>query len=65
MSTGYWWLRSPNANNTNNAGLVNNNGNVNNNNVNNDWAARSASPYRPMLAPSGTSLCEPENGLLA
>lgn len=70
MSAGYWWLRSPDANNTNNAGAVNNNGNVNNNNVNNnnvnnDWAARPASPYRPMLAPCGASLCKPENGLLA
>ena len=33
---GYWWLRSPNNNNSNNARVVNNNGNVNNNNnVNN------------------------------
>ena len=57
MSTGYWWLRSPNANNTNNAGLVNNNGNVNNNNVNNDWAARPASPYRPKYAAGASYLC--------
>ncbi|MBR5647091.1 MAG: hypothetical protein IKX23_10675 [Treponema sp.] len=34
---GYWWLRSPNYNNSNNARNVNNNGNANNNNnVNND-----------------------------
>ena len=52
-----WWLRSPNANNTNNAGVVNNNGNVNNNNVNNDWAARPAWPYRPMFVPCGANLC--------
>ena len=33
---GYWWLRSPNYNNSNNARNVNNNGNANNNNnVNN------------------------------
>lgn len=57
MSAGVWWLRSPYANNTNNAGVVNNNGNVNNNNVNNDWAARPASPYRPMFVPCGANLC--------
>jgi|BioPla2DNA2_1021312.scaffolds.fasta_scaffold80901_3 hypothetical protein len=34
--SGYWWLRSPNNNNSNNARNVNNNGNINNNNnVNN------------------------------
>ena len=65
MSAGVWWLRSPNANNTNNAGVVNNNGNVNNNNVNNDWAARPAWPYRQMFVPSGASPCKPESGLLA
>ena len=33
---GWWWLRSPNYNNSNNARDVNNNGNANNNNnVNN------------------------------
>ena len=57
MSAGVWWLRSPNANNTNNAGAVNNNGNVNNNNVNNDWAARPASPYRPKYAAGASYLC--------
>ena len=57
LSAGVWWLRSPNANNTNNAGAVNNNGNVNNNNVNNDWAARPASPYRPKYAAGASYLC--------
>ena len=34
---GWWWLRSPNYNNSNNARDVNNNGNANNNNnVNNE-----------------------------
>ena len=33
---GWWWLRSPNYNNSNNARNVNNDGNANNNNnVNN------------------------------
>lgn len=32
----YWWLRSPNSNNDNNAWIVNNDGDINNNNVNND-----------------------------
>ncbi|MBQ7885059.1 MAG: hypothetical protein IJ318_03080 [Clostridia bacterium] len=40
ISPGYWWLRSPNADNGNNAWYVNNNGNVNNNNVNNSYGAR-------------------------
>ena len=31
----WWWLRSPNSNNDNNAGCVNGDGNVNNNNVDN------------------------------
>lgn len=31
-----WWLRSPNTNNSNNAGYVNEDGNINNNNVNNN-----------------------------
>jgi len=65
LSAGVWWLRSPNANNDNNAGAANNDGNVNNNNVNNDWAARPAWPYRLMFVPSGTSLCKSEDGLLA
>ena len=32
---GWWWLRSPNYNNSNNAREVNNDGNTGNNNVNN------------------------------
>ena len=41
-SAGYWWLRSPFANNTINAGLVNIVGNVYYIYVNYDWAARPA-----------------------
>lgn len=33
----FWWLRSPNATNTNNFWYVNNNGNTNNNNANNSY----------------------------
>ena len=55
---GVWWLRSPYANNTNNAGVVNNDGKVNNNNVDNGWSARPASPYRPMIVPSGAIPCK-------
>lgn len=32
-----WWLRSPNASNSNNFCYVNNNGNVNNNNADNSY----------------------------
>ena len=34
MPGGYWWLRSPNYNNSNNACNINNDGNNNNNNNN-------------------------------
>ena len=63
-SAGVWWLRSPNNNNSNNAGVVNDNGNVNNNNVNNGWAVRPASPYRPKFVPSGADLCGLETACL-
>jgi len=59
-SAGVWWLRSPNNNNSNNAGVVNDNGNVNNNNVNNGRAVRPASPYRQKRVPSGAGPCRPE-----
>lgn len=38
----YWWLRSPNTNNTNNVWNVNSNGNYNNWNANNSLGVRPA-----------------------
>lgn len=38
-SANNWWLRSPNASNSNNFCYVNSNGNVNNNNANNSNGA--------------------------
>ena len=34
-SNAYWWLSTPNSDNTNNAWNVNSDGTINNNNVNN------------------------------
>ena len=42
----FFWLRSPNNNNDNNARYVNNNGNVNNNNVNNSNGVRPDLPLQ-------------------
>ena len=41
-SAAYWWLRSPNTNNTNNVWNVNSNGNYNNNNASNSNGIRPA-----------------------
>lgn len=54
----WWWLRSPYANNCNNAGVVDNDGWVNNNNVNNDTGAWPALPSCQMSVPSGADPCD-------
>lgn len=46
----YWWLHSPNTNNSNNAGYVNEDGNINNNNVNNNVGVSPASSEHPKMS---------------
>lgn len=44
----YWWLRSPNLGNTNNAWNVNPSGDLNNNNVTNTNGVRPALMHKPV-----------------
>lgn len=46
VSSGIWWLRTPNSNNTNNAWNVNTDGTANNNNTTNDYGVVPAIGYK-------------------
>lgn len=56
VSSGIWWLRTPNSNNTNNAWNVNTDGTANNNNTTNDYGVVPAIGYKTLGRPSKRKL---------